>query len=509
MRSPWGLRPGSGRAADIARCVEDCGGDRLEGVAQSRLHGAGGDLVRRPQRQPHAGAHRRVRSASLRPLAATLFWALRNCHDRVVDLARPRVALAAGRRQGPRVPGPRRRQQRCGLLLLTLAVIPLLVLLEIPGTVATKSNENNSVIFAKGTTVGAITFQGFRIPTLTRLKNGSLLASAEARYGHDGARNEYPSSIVTRLSMDSAGEEWGPYSTLQAATGVNYGNVMMISDLVTGEVFVFFCHNNQDLFLTSTKDGGATWAGKKNMTATLKPQRGGVGSEWLGAGPSAGLQIPSTGRLLGACNSKVNGTDKEFLIISDDHGSTWRRSAFVPQGVAAGLREAAVALSDGGKGLTMLVRASDKAGTYHHFASTSKTFGDSWAPATPAMAAADSPSCADSVISVYNHSVTVGVAPFGKLRQNLTLFHSGTWTAEQSLYPYCAAYSSMANGLNDGDVMLLFEGVFDDPSFSCAKGGSSVYSIAVTSFHVSKMKHDDNEATPVAALHLSLSAWAA
>jgi hypothetical protein len=403
----------------------------------------------------------------------------------------------------------RRRQQRCGLLLLMLAVIPLLVLLEIPGTVATKSNENNSVIFAKGTTVGAITFQGFRIPTLTRLKNGSLLASAEARYGHDGARNEYPSSIVTRLSMDSAGEEWGPYSTLQAATGVNYGNVMMISDLVTGEVFVFFCHNNQDLFLTSTKDGGATWAGKKNMTATLKPQRGGVGSEWLGAGPSAGLQIPSTGRLLGACNSKVNGTDKEFLIISDDHGSTWRRSAFVPQGVAAGLGEAAVALSDGGKGLTMLVRASDKAGTYHHFASTSKTFGDSWAPATPAMTAADSPSCADSVISVYNHSVTVGVAPFGKLRQNLTLFHSGTWTAEQSLYPYCAAYSSMANGLNDGDVMLLFEGVFDDPSFSCAKGGSSVYSIAVTSFHVSKMKHDDNEATPAAALHLSLSAWAA
>ena len=73
VRSPWGLRPGSGRAADIARCVEDCGGDRLEGVAQSRLHGAGGDLVRGPQRQPHAGAHRRVRSASLL-LAATLFW---------------------------------------------------------------------------------------------------------------------------------------------------------------------------------------------------------------------------------------------------------------------------------------------------------------------------------------------------------------------------------------------------------------------------------------------------
>ena len=76
------------------------------------------------------------------------------------------------------------------------------------------------------------------------------------------------------------------------------------------------------------------------------------------------------------------------------------------------------------------------------------------------------------------------VAPFGALRQNLTLWSAPAWAAERPLFPHCAAYSSMAHGLRDGDVALLFEGVFDDPKFPCAHGGSAAYSVAITEFSV-------------------------
>jgi len=66
-----------------------------------------------------------------------------------------------------------------------------------------KSDER--VLFQRGTTVEGIQFQGFRIPTITRLKNGSLYASAEARYGRKpaagraahGAVQSYPSVLVS------------------------------------------------------------------------------------------------------------------------------------------------------------------------------------------------------------------------------------------------------------------------------------------------------------------------
>ena len=51
----------------------------------------------------------------------------------------------------------------------------------------------------------------------------------------------------------------------------------------------------------------------------------------------------------------------------------------------------------------------------------------------------------------------------------------------------------MTNGLSDGEVTLLFEGIFNNPSFDCAKGGSNVYSIALMSFHVDD--HDRHRRT--------------
>ena len=364
-------------------------------------------------------------------------------------------------------------------------------------TSKTDDAANLTVLFAKGTEVGGVQYEGYRIPTITRLQNGSLYASAEARYGVDKGQKrkgqgKYPSALVSRLSYDAAGTRWSPIQAVAVGSGINFGNALPIADLVTGELFLFFCHNNKDLFLQSTKDGGGTWTAAQNVSATLKPDKGGPTSGWIGAGPSAGVQMPATGRLLGAVNSKnpkVNGTDSEYMVISDDHGATWRMSAFVPGGSSTGLGEASVTLTgQGDTSLALLIRASDKAQTTRHFASSSTDGGSSWAAAVPAMSA--SPSCADSVASVHNGSTIVGVSPFNDkgVRQNLTLWRASdgvsTWAAERTIYPYCAAYSSMSRGLSDGQLVLLFEGVFDDPKFACAHGGSSSYSIAVTKLAV-------------------------
>ena len=93
--------------------------------------------------------------------------------------------------------------------------------------------------------------------------------------------------------------------------------------------------------------------------ALLPAEGGGAGTSWIGAGPSAGVQLPS-GRLLGAVNSHVGGTgrlggvDKEYMLISDSHGKSWRRSDFVPGGSSTGLGEASIAVVNGGAAVAML-----------------------------------------------------------------------------------------------------------------------------------------------------------
>ena len=358
-----------------------------------------------------------------------------------------------------------------------------------------------TVLFPRGSTVANITFKGFRIPAIVRLKNGLLYASAEARYGQLGAQ-KFPSSLVSRLSLDATGTQWGPLRMVQASPNVNFGNALPIADLVTGELFLFYCYDNLFLFVQSTKDGGASWTKRRNVTTALKPASGHAPKgtrvpSWIGAGPSAGVQLPSSGRLLGAVNSKVDGVDSEWLLISDDHGASWRRSAFVPGGTSTGLGEASIALMGGSASqeLAMLIRASNRdhsSRPVHHFASTSTNGGDSWAAATPAMT--NSPSCADSIIAVHNGSVLLGVAPFGTVRQNLTLWQAkqgegvAVWEVERTLYPHCAAYSSMAHasgaGGEEAGVVILFEGVFDAPGFDCAKAGSGSYSVALMNFVV-------------------------
>ena len=62
------------------------------------------------------------------------------------------------------------------------------------------------------------------------------------------------------------------------------------------------------------------------------------------------------------------------------------------------------------------------------------------------------------------------------------------WEVERTLYPHCAAYSSMAHasgaGGEEAGVVILFEGVFDAPGFDCAKAGSGSYSVALMNFVV-------------------------
>ena len=386
------------------------------------------------------------------------------------------------------------------------------------------------VIFAAGTTVpgaaGApfrnesIVFEGFRIPSILRLKNGSLYASAEGRYGKGASGAKYPSALVSRVSLDKAGTKWSNIQIVHAEVGVVIGNALPIADLETGKLFLFFCRKNKDIFLMTALSGGA-WSEPRNMSSVLKPGPAGdsASSPWIGAGPSAGVQVLATGRLLGAVNSKVASKacrpcsppprkgwplcglcDVEFAILSDDHGATWRRSLPVPTGESSGLGEASLTLAPslGKQGIAMLIRAS----TLHkphttHMSTLSTDNGETWAPATRAFGI-NHPSCSDSVLEL-GSGILIGVAPFGRSsdpvnhpsRQNLTLWtaaNATTWTATRTVFPFCSAYSSMTKGLGPNDAILEFEGVFGSGASTadCLKSGTAEgkptdvpYSIAV------------------------------
>ena len=181
-------------------------------------------------------------------------------------------------------------------------------------------------------------YDTFRIPVITKCKNGDLLAFAEARknsaldYGHI--------DIVSRRSRDN-GLTWDKMEILFSDGANTFGNQCPIVDRETGDICMVFCTNQaegmEELILKGEEkrrvwksvshDNGKTWIKPEEITGTVsKP-----GWTWYATGPCHAVQLKS-GRYLVPCNhgelghEKI-GVTKSHFIYSDDKGVTWRLGA--------------------------------------------------------------------------------------------------------------------------------------------------------------------------------------
>ncbi len=176
----------------------------------------------------------------------------------------------------------------------------------------------------------------YRIPSIVRTSNGTLIAFAELRRTNNTDWGDI--NLVFKRSTDN-GATWSPLGEVVGTGPGSWTNPTAVVNLKSGSanygrVWVFFnWHSDAHSDMSTIGPGdrktcssysdnhGATWSTPVDRTATLKP----ASMAWDAMGPGVGIQTTqaNAGRLI------LPSTNRN--IYSDDYGATWTY-AMVPSG---------------------------------------------------------------------------------------------------------------------------------------------------------------------------------
>lgn len=330
----------------------------------------------------------------------------------------------------------------------------------------------------------------YRIPALAVAKDGTLLASYDARID---AAHDLPGNIdvMLRRSRDM-GRSWSaPQRVVHYGDGIGAGDSSLLVDRDTGRIFLFYAYAPRGIgFATSqsgnatdssttlhpryvwSDDNGASWQGPRDLTATIKSPT------WKGmfATSGHGLQLfndqAARGRLIQPYVFRgPDNLNHVVNIYSDDHGASWK--AGVP--IGDNLDESkAVELADG----TVMenMRSSDPR-MHTRMRARSHDGGIHFGPVAP------EPQLPDP----HNNGDIIRVAPLGapgqakahwllfsntadpherrRLTLRLSCNDGRTWNAGRILDAGDAMYSVMAR-LPDGSFGIFYEDGAGNLSFA-------------------------------------------
>lgn len=312
-------------------------------------------------------------------------------------------------------------------------------------------------------------YHTYRIPALAITRRGTLLAFCEGRKHGRGDAGEI--DLLLRRSSDG-GASWGPVQVVVTQPGMTCGNPCPTVDYVTGAVWLPLTKNLAEggeelviqgqaprtVWLTHSWDDGITWAEPVEITAKVaRPEW-----TWYATGPTHGIQLPS-GRLVAPCDHVVgvrhdrSDAKHSHVIISDDHGATWRIGGIV----GVGTNECAVAeLADG----RIYINCRNYVGTGRRAWAYSVDGGDSFG-ARSWDATLVEPICQGSVVGLPD-SQRAGVWPLlfsnpastrrERMGIRLSQDNGRSWSSPRVLHDGPAAYSDLAV-LPDGSVGCLYE----------------------------------------------------
>jgi sialidase-1 len=182
-------------------------------------------------------------------------------------------------------------------------------------------------------------YHSFRIPSIVRTNNGTLIAFAEGRKNGPGDYGDI--NLVYKRSTDH-GVTWSGLLEVVGVGPGTWGNPTAVYDADKGEngrVWLFMCWNSGDIdewsdfnswgdrrvYVSYSDDHGLTWSAQKDMTSTLTP----TNYTWDAVGPGIGIQtvFDHPGRLIVPAKGRN--------IYSDDHGTTWKYAP-IPGGTDEG-----------------------------------------------------------------------------------------------------------------------------------------------------------------------------
>ncbi|MDR7160764.1 sialidase-1 [Arthrobacter sp. BE255] len=358
--------------------------------------------------------------------------------------------------------------------------------------------------FAEGNLAADRTASNFfyRIPALTYLGNGVVLAAWDGRPG-SSADAPNPNSIVQRRSTDG-GQTWGPVQVIAAghpgdATSPKYGysDPSYIHDAEAGKVFAFFVYSKDQGFggsqfgnddadrtvissaVIESSDGGLTWSQPRLITNVTKPgtsktspEAGDVRSNFASSGEGIQLRYgPHAGRLIQQYAGDVRQADgtnriQAYSVYSDDHGATWQK------GANAGDRmdeNKTVELSDG----RVLLNSRDNANQGYRKVAISTDGGATYGPVAQDTELPD-PANNGAIARMFPNAAQ-GTAEARKLiftnansrtgRENVSARIScddgATWPGVRTIRSGFSAYSTVTR-LEDGKFGVLYEGNYTD-----------------------------------------------
>ena len=325
-----------------------------------------------------------------------------------------------------------------------------------------------SLVFNKGD----FDSQFYRIPAITTLPDGTLVAVADKRIN---SLNDLPGDIdvVCRRSTDG-GHTWSDYITVAAHDeNGGYGDPALVRDRRTGDLLVISL-NGQGLWnptpgricVSRSKDNGLTWEAPVNINPQI------LTNDSLGTQPikcasafassGAALQLKN-GRLMFVLVTRQPGVEGFpcYAIYSDDGGYTWHASQ--NPATLNGDESKVVQLPDGRVMMSIRNRFSG-----NRKFSLSSDGGKTWTEQPIDFADLHDVACNGDFISLRHggKDYLIQSLPAGPWRDNITIYASAdggrTWPYSTRVQPGPGAYSAMTV-MPDGESLgvLTEEGVND------------------------------------------------
>lgn len=315
----------------------------------------------------------------------------------------------------------------------------------------------------------------YRIPAITTLPDGTLVAVADKRIE---SLNDLPGRIdvVCRRSTDG-GRTWGPYITVarHEATDVDslggIGDPALVRDRRSGDLLVMATHGQGlwqkvpgQISVSRSKDGGLSWEPPVNISPQILSADESAGAPLTinsaFASSGAALQTKS-GRIVFVLVTRTdgNGSFPCYAIYSDDGGRKWKVSE-TPTTVD-GDESKITQLADGTLLTSIRVR---KPGARRY--ATSKDGGKSWSEVKEWTGLHDV-ACNGDILHYTQggEDLLIHSLPAGPWRDNITIYASRdggkTWPMSYRVAPGPGAYSALTV-MADGSLgVLTEEGVHD------------------------------------------------
>ena len=245
--------------------------------------------------------------------------------------------------------GSRRRAGVAALVAaLCVGVMPLAEAAQPSADQASTSFFQEDVILRQGT----LGYSCFRIPTLVKAVDGTLLLFVEGRINSCADAGNI--DLLLTRSTDG-GKSWLPLQVLIKGDGETRGNPTPIVDKVTGRIALLSMRspgNNwtpRTPYLQTSEDNGLTWTEPKDISAQITEPDW---KYWYATGPVHGIQLehgPHAGRLVAATYfSPPSESDRgAALVYSDDGGLSWNLGAVDKQEIDRAGETTVVELEDG------------------------------------------------------------------------------------------------------------------------------------------------------------------